>query len=254
MHPLSAIALLFCLSCTQKAPDVAGSLRTATAGDSIPPPHFSLPSHDYAASRAAVKKHRQALRAAYAAERVSIDSVGKAFTQCLLTEIFPHWYGTHWTFSGHTETPGQGDIACGYFVSTTLLHTGLNLNRYRLAQQSPADEALMLSLGDTISLTQRDTAAKALQLWRTRLRDGRYFSGLGGGHVGFLWKQGTGLHLIHSNYAGPVEVQMQRAEESVLMGFQDFYLADITFNQRLMEYWLSGEKMPLHNRGVLVRW
>ena len=163
----------------------------------------------------------------------------------------PHWFGTYWTFSGHTETPGQGDIACGYFVSTTLLHSGLNLNRYRLAQQSPVNEALMLSLGDTVRVMRRDSAAKVLAIWRTQLRDGLYFLGLDYGHVGLLLKQSGGFYFIHSNYMGPeVEVQIQRTEESVLMGFPVFYVADITFNRRLMEYWLSGEKVPLEIKGI----
>jgi hypothetical protein len=47
---------------------------------------------------------------------------------------------------------------------------------------------------------------------------------------------------------------LQRAEESVLIGFREFYLADITFNRRLMEYWLNGRKVPLQKTGVLMEW
>jgi len=112
----------------------------------------------------------------------------------------------------------------------------------------------MLSLGDTVRVTRRGDAEKALALWRERLRDGLYFIGLGENHVGYLLKQGAGLFLIHSNYAGPVEVQLQRAEESVLIGFREFYLADITFNRQLMEYWLNDRKVPLQKTGVLMEW
>lgn len=192
------------------------------------------------------------MKAAYTAGHITLDSVSRAFTNCLLREIIPHWYGTPWAFEGHTETPGQGQIACGYFVSTTLLHTGLNLDRYRLAQQSPVDEALMLSLGDTVRVTRRDNATKALALWRKRLRDGLYFIGLEATHVGYLLKRDDGLYFIHSNYAAPLEVQLQRAEESVLMGFAVFYLTDITFNRRLIRYWLRAEKVPLKNKGILT--
>ena len=250
------INLLFYLSCTQNpAPYVVGFIHTPSHIDTLPIPYLSQPDHDYAGSRAFLENQRQALKKSYALRHISIDSVGQAFTHSFLTEIIPHWFGTPWTFSGHTETPGEGSIACGYFVSTTLLHAGLNLNRYRLAQQSPADEALMLCLGDTIWTTQRDDAAKALAVWQTQLRDGLYFIGLGESHVGFLLKHHNEFYFIHSNYAGPVEVQMQRAEESVLMGFNDFYLSYITFNRRLMEYWINGEKIPLRKEGgVMARW
>lgn len=253
MHPYHTIILFLGLSCTfsAKAPSPT-AVAAAAPADSIPTPIFPKPDRAYPASRALVEKQRKALKAAYAAGLISLDSVGQAFTNCLLTEIVPHWYGTTWAFEGHTETPGQGQIACGYFVSTTLLHTGLNLNRYRLAQQGPADEALMLSQGDTVRVVRRSGAAQAMALWREQLRDGLYFIGLDAMHVGYLLKLGARLYFLHSNYAQPYQVQLQRAEESVLMGFSTFYLADITFNGRLMEYWLNGEKVPLINNGILA--
>lgn len=248
--------LCFLLSCNQSpAPSVPGANPIASQPDTLPTPRFLQPKHEYATSRSIMEKQRQALKQSYALGTVTLDSVGQVFTQYFLTEIIPHWFGTHWTFSGHTEVPRQGDIACGYFVSTTLLHAGLNLNRYRLAQQSPVNEALMLSLGDTVRATQRDNALKVLAVWRSKLHDGLYFIGLGDGHVGFLLKQQGEFYFLHANYAAPVGVLLQPVEESVLMGFQDFYLADITFNRRLMEHWLSKSKIPLQtNLSGIVRW
>lgn len=253
MRPFFALILLYLFSCTTRSGDSspAPTLKIVLP-DSLPVPHFSRPNRDYPASRALAEQKRDALKGAYHAGRISTYSVGRVFTEMLLKEIIPHWYGTPWAFEGHTETPGQGQIACGYFVSTTLQHAGLNLNRYRLAQQSPADEALMLSLGDTVRVVRRSDAAQALTFWRKQLHDGLYFIGLGAYHVGYLLKQGPGIYLIHSNYAPPYQVQLQKAEESVLTGFSVFYLADITFNRRLMEYWLSGEKVALRKQGILI--
>ena len=39
----------------------------------------------------------------------------------LADSVFPAWYGTKWDFNGHTNVPKEGLIACGYFVSTTLV-------------------------------------------------------------------------------------------------------------------------------------
>lgn len=251
-----AIVLLFSISCTHNSPpEVHATIPSIGQVDTFPPPRLSLPKHDYANSRTIMEKQRQTLHHAHKKGQVSTDSVGKAFTKYFLAEIVPHWFGTHWTFSGHTEVPRQGDIACGYFVSTTLMHAGLNLNRYRLAQQSPVDEALMLSLGDTIRTIQRSDAHQVLKVLRTRLRDGLYFVGLGDGHVGFLLKDHDRFYFLHANYAAPVGVLLQPVEESVWMGFQDFYLADITFNRRLMEHWLNGDKIPLQTKvGTMDRW
>ena len=54
----------------------------------------------------------------------------------MIDSIFPAWMGTNWDFNGTSNVPKQGEIACGYFVSTTLKHVGFNLNRYKLAQQA----------------------------------------------------------------------------------------------------------------------
>jgi hypothetical protein len=35
--------------------------------------------------------------------------------------------------------------------------------------------------------------------------------------------------------------------ESVYVGFGTFYLADITWNDQLLEYWLAGSDVPLKN-------
>ena len=252
MHAFYSLAVLLFLSCNFFSDAPTSGKQASPLPDSVPMPGFPKPDREYTASRALADKTRKTLKASYANGLVSPDSVGKAFTNCLLEEIIPYWYGTPWTFTGHTEIPGQGDIACGYFVSTTLLHTGLKLNRYRLAQQGPADEALMLCLDDTVRVVRCDDAAKALDHWRAGLRDGLYFIGLGASHVGYLLKRGNGLFLIHANYAGSREVQLQPVEESVLMGFREFFLADITYNRRLTEHWMSGKAVPLRNTGVLM--
>src|SRR5690606_907796 len=78
-----------------------------------------------------------------------LDSVMEVFTLKLLNEIIPYWYGTEWDFEGHTAIPNEGKIACGYFVSTTLRDMGLNINRYKLAQQHGLNEARTIALGNT---------------------------------------------------------------------------------------------------------
>ena len=70
----------------------------------------------------------------------------KIFTLFLLNNIIPHWYGTKQDFCAYTETPKQGVIACGILVSTTLKDMGLNVNRYKLAQQSPTNEAKTIAI------------------------------------------------------------------------------------------------------------
>ena len=51
----------------------------------------------------------------------------KLFVLSIFNEIFPAWYGTGWDFYGTTETPKQGKIACGYFVTTVLRDAGVKV-------------------------------------------------------------------------------------------------------------------------------
>lgn len=204
------------------------------------------PSHKtYSATKAAINRRRQALNTAYAAGRITLDSVRQAFTNTLLDDIIPYWYGTDWSFEGHTTVPRSGQIACGYFVSTTLLDAGLRLNRFRLAQQAPEVEATMLSFGKVVEKLHSSPPYIAIALSEKQLKDGLYFIGLSGTHVGYLLIRDGQLTAIHSNYVTPSEVVAQPVMESVYTGFDTFYLADITWNDQLLKYWLKGTDVPL---------
>jgi len=204
------------------------------------------PSHKtYSATKAAINRRRQALNTAYAAGRITLDSVRQAFTNTLLDDIIPYWYGTDWSFEGHTTVPRSGQIACGYFVSTTLLDAGLRLNRFRLAQQAPEVEAKMLSFGKEVIVLNSDSPYSAAAVLAQQLQEGLYFIGLGNSHVGYLLKHDGLLTAIHSNYVMPSEVVAQPIMESIYVGFGTFYLADITWNDQLLKYWLKGVDVPL---------
>ncbi|NJL11734.1 MAG: hypothetical protein HC913_01030 [Microscillaceae bacterium] len=61
--------------------------------------------------------------------------------QTLFEELVPFWLDTEWDYNGTTEMPRQGTIACGYFVSTLLLHLGFSFDKYRLSQM-PSSEMI----------------------------------------------------------------------------------------------------------------
>ena len=172
---------------------------------------------------------------------ISFDNIKTAFTNQLVDKIIPHWYGTPWSFGGHTATPNQGKIACGYFISTTLRDMGINLNRYKLAQKSPFDEAKMISCGSEINQIVQDTPEKALEEINGLTKEGLYFIGFDEGHVGYLLKREGELFLIHSNYLAPVAVCMETLKESrVFKRFTKFHLVAISHNEALLQRWLDN--------------
>ena len=169
------------------------------------------------------------------------------FADAIVNRLLPYWYGTPWSFDGHTEVPGLGRIACGYLVSTTLLHAGVRLNRYKLAQQAPSGEAATLALGDSIMPMRGIWTSEVLPKLKNTLPDGLYFIGLGGSHVGYLLKRRDCFFLLHSNYTYPALVRIEPAgEQSVLGNFSTFYIVPVSGSKKMMEAWL-------YEREVVVR-
>ena len=174
--------------------------------------------------------------------RIDVDSVKRTFSEKLMNKIIPYWYGTPWSFGGHTSTPRKGNIACGYFVSTTLKDMGLKLNRFRLAQKSPLDEAKAISCGTEIKTISDSDSNKALVAINKFVREGIYFIGFDTGHVGFLIKQNKTLYLVHSNYLSPISVCIEPlATARVFKTFTKFHLVDISHNEKLIRKWLNNE-------------
>ena len=65
-----------------------------------------------------------------------------------VNELFPYWYGTKWDFNGTTRVPGEGFIACGYFVTNTLTDMGFIIPRVKWAQS--ASEVFIKKLSCTV--------------------------------------------------------------------------------------------------------
>jgi hypothetical protein len=196
----------------------------------------------YNDTKLAANALRLRLQEDFRSGNISFDQVKEAFTHQLVNEIIPHWYGTPWSFGGHTTIPNQGKIACGYFISTTLNDMGINLNRFRLAQKSPLDEARMISCGAEIIKVVQEDSEKAWKEIDVLTSDGLYFIGFDEGHVGYLLKQEGELFLIHSNYLAPIAVHMETLKESrVFKKFSTFYVVPISHNDTLLKRWLAKE-------------
>lgn len=200
----------------------------------------------YAATKADSDQLRQSLGEKLRQGHISFDQIKVEFTNHLVNKIIPHWYGTPWSFEGHTAVPNQGEIACGYFISTTLRDMGLRLNRYKLAQQSPIDEAKIISCGSNIYSVVQDSPEKAFEEIDRLTREGLHFIGFDTGHVGYLLKRQDQLFLIHSNYFSPGQVCMEPLKASrVFNSFSTFHLVDISNNDVLIQRWLDhGMVLP----------
>jgi hypothetical protein len=201
-----------------------------------------VPGVSYDSCKKDIKLVKKNIKEAYDKKLVKEDSLAKLYTQIMLDRIIPYWYGTAWDFNGYTAIPRQGVVACGYFVSTTLQHSGIKLNRYKMAQKSSMDGALMLEPKDSLFI-KYSSREEFLPVFQQRCKDGLYMVGLSF-HVGFLYKSGQEVYFIHSSYLSPTCVVKEKASESEALGQSKvFVVADITYNRSLIKKWLNDEEL-----------
>ena len=185
-----------------------------------PVSNTSDPQH-YARLLTKVESERVALGQRYQ-QASSADEKARIVTQAkdvvirsIYTELFPSWYGTSWDFNGTTQTPRQGKIACGYFVSTVLRDAGWRVQRARLAQQ--ASENIILSLTTEPYVKRFRRAAigdfvKAVKEWGP----GIYVVGLDI-HTGFIVNDGAEVYFVHASYVEPFAVVKEVALDSKIL-------------------------------------
>ena len=201
-------------------------------------PEPARSAHEYPQSLQRISSERRRLKRLLNQRQLTTSQLGAAFTQLMLTEVFPFWYGTPWAFSGTSETPQSGHIACGYFVTTTLRDMGLPIERVKLAQA--ASETMIrrlvyqrsISHHSNRSLTQFSTEL-------TKASSGLYIVGLDN-HTGFI---AVGTHeqwFIHSSGVYPFCVVKERvAEASVLAASNYRVLGKISADEALLYRWLG---------------
>jgi len=199
--------------------------------------------NSYSSSKQSVLNIKSRLRQ----DRITEDSLSLLFTNLLTENIIPHWLGTPWSFEGHTSVPRVGEIACGYFVSTTLLHMGFNLNRYTFAQQLPLNEAKSLALGQPLVEINSISKTERIDKLKVTLKEGIYFIGFDQNHVGYIQKKNGHLFVIHSNYIGAEGVVIEKIEDSEVFSYYTrIYIAEISTNRELLKKWLSNENIQVH--------
>ena len=175
----------------------------------------------------------------------AIDSASRYLYSKLLNDIVPHWYGTEWDFNGHTNIPNQGEIACGYFVSTTLKHLDFNLNRYKMAQAAGMDEATLLQHRTELkvfsNISFEELKAKVNKVYN----DGIYFVGLDN-HVGYVLIKDKELYFLHSSYCVD-KVIIELAETSPCFWSNIYVFAEINTNKDLVKHWILNERLSIPN-------
>ncbi|WP_296384536.1 hypothetical protein [Winogradskyella sp.] len=173
----------------------------------------------------------------------AIDSASKYLYSKLINDIVPHWYETPWDFNGHTNSPKNGEIACGYFVSTTLKHLGFNLNRYKMAQAAGLNEAKLLQTRANLKIFSNVTFEQLKDKVNKAYSNGIYFVGLDN-HVGYVLIKNKELYFLHSSYCDD-KVVIELAENAPCFSSNLYVFAEITTNKKLVKSWVFSERLSI---------
>ena len=155
----------------------------------------------------------------------------------LSTAYFPRWYGTQWDFNGITRTPGEGRIACGYFLTTVLQDAGFDLPRYKWAQL--AAEPMILKMAPNAARF-RDRDVASIEHWVRAQGEGLFAAGLDN-HVGFILYRVDSVRFIHSNYYHPeIGVMSEPLDAAGPFANSRYRVIGKLFDDAMMRRWIQG--------------
>ena len=244
--PGSRAAVLFSAILTASCEDVHASPRGAAAPVQRASAVTAAPARPTGAEllrgialeRASLLKTFQSARTDAARVLVRKKAI-RYLERTLIDDVLPRWNGTPWSFSGTSTTPGQGSIACGYFVSTTLEEAGLRVERARLAQQ--ASEDIIKSLVPPGAITRySDVPVEKFTAAVAARGDGLYVVGLDN-HVGFLVVKGGEVLFHHASYVDTVKVVREEAAlASPLAGSRYRVVGKLFTDDALIDAWILG--------------
>lgn len=158
------------------------------------------------------------------------------FFEMLNDSIFGYWMQTPWDFNGHTDTPRKGEIACGYFVTTTLRDIGVRLQRYKLAQQ--AASVITEKLCEPTSMKRLASLEKLNNYLESRGEQEIYILGLDY-HVGFVVREDGESYFVHSDYIGSSGVKREKLNDSrAIHATESYVIGSLTANKKLLKEWL----------------
>jgi hypothetical protein len=192
-------------------------------------------------------RYRQA--ASPAARTACLAEARKLWLTALDSTVFPAWEGTPWTFYGQSWEPRRGSIACGYFVTTALHHTGLRLQRTLLAKQTSENIIKNLTTEAHISRYRGTSQAEFLRQVRAQ-GPGLYVVGLDF-HVAFLRVREDGaVQMVHSSYLHNAGVVREAADDNPALASKYRVLGNVLADNALVRAWLLGQSLVAHGKFV----
>ncbi len=159
--------------------------------------------------------------------------------------MFVCWYGTGWDFNGTTTTPRDGDIACGYFVTTLIRDAGFDIQRTKLAQCASSSMINTLCPKNDVKIISNNQVQKVKDHILSK-SDGIFILGLDN-HTGFVVKKGKELRFVHSNYKfGSDKVVSESFDKSEAIQENGYFvIGNFTGSDSTLINWLNKKTYVL---------
>ncbi|MFD2257415.1 hypothetical protein ACFSSA_12090 [Luteolibacter algae] len=179
-------------------------------------------------------------------EREAIEHDARVILELVMPEMMYCWLGTGYDFNGTAEKPGEGPVACGYFVSTVIRDAGFKVNRYKLAQQ-PSGNIMRTFLPKAACQLKVGADYDSYVDWLEGMRPGIYLIGLDT-HVGFIINEGSGIKFIHSSGSGPYGVVAQKREKATALKVSNWrMIGSFSSDAGVIRTWLRRETVKVKN-------
>lgn len=176
-------------------------------------------------------------------EKKAVLADARELLENSLPELMRCWLGTPWDFNGTATAPGNGKIACGYFVTTVLKEAGFQIERNTLAQQASQQILLTFLPQDELRI-RAGVPYKTFRFETIRGKPGVYLVGLDT-HVGFLVVKDQEFRFIHSSGSRPWCVVDESSEQALVLERSKYrVLGNISSSDEVIRRWLTGEKFP----------
>ncbi len=201
--------------------------------------HYTLKKYDK--ELVTIQQKRKELseeyRISWSKEKI-LDKAAAQFQEGLDMQLFSFWLGTNYDFYGKSESPGKGEIACGYFVTTLLEDMGIDLKREALAQMASEKMIQQLVSPSSIKRFSNQSLNTVLEYIRHQGK-GVYVIGLDT-HTGFLIHDGNAFYFIHASGRSPWQVVEERAEQStVLLESKYRVICNLTADKDFIKKWIN---------------
>jgi len=157
------------------------------------------------------------------------------------------WLGHPWAYEGTATIPGEGKIACGYFVSTIMRDAGFKINRIRVAQQ--ASQNIIRTFVDHSKSYEVRTNTPYDEYVDdiSKKYEGIHIVGLDM-HVAFIVIKDGEMRFIHSGGLQKCVVDEGRNEAYSLENSNYRVISNISRNRNVIKKWILGK--PFNTGGT----